>query len=1428
MNINSFKSKLMPIKTDSSVRKNLIRDHDIDTGNSYIGTEKSALRGQNTINKLENLPTFQQEVFQKNNYSITPINQSIGGETVNKKSPENFDPIQSQYTMFNFNHNYKQRNFINNIQSIAISSLKSDDFNRKQQINQTNGGGSGFNSSTQRVQENALFNIGANQELNKSLNQTYVQKFSMQIDRPTQIYAQTPLLQPRKYQNQRQISIQPQTPGYNKIKSSLSPSKLTGRKNNASLVSNSIQFPSKVSKTQINSSYIKKFAQTLSQNNHGASRRSITAYGGHQIGTHQSDSISENEVKMQNLKQIETQKKNMKYLAEDLKKHEKKQKSKSKNNKLKNKKATFDEKRNSVYSQGSEGVFQAGLKRIKAFHRGVSMFAQSQKTSQTTNEGDSDDDEEDPIKRIEKHFKRSPCTIYPDSKFRFVWDLISCFLIIHCSLMLPVEFSFMDYQPEYQVIFEPFNEVWFMTDVFLNFNTGFFHKGIVIMQRRELIINYLKNWFIFDFFCSFPYSQIITKLRDIQSPYVQDQISSDMTNAMFKFMKLMIITFFAAHWMACLFYTISISDKESLTWITYAGLQNAPISECYVNSLYWTITTMATVGYGDIKPQTTQERLIVIFIMLVACAIYAYIINDIGHIVSRYNILAVQYKQDYSNLIDFREKMMYVNQFLSSKSIPKDLIARINKYLQYNWELKKQIKIEEKELMDLLNSDLRDRITIYLNGQILHKIRALDSFKIDFKSSLTFAMKRKSFSTDENLVVEEDVGDEIFYLTQGKKDDYFGEIGFFSGCPRTNTVKSRDFTEVLTIKRDKFLEIAEDYPEAIDAYHQIYSNVIPSQKEYKPLKIKCYICDQRNHIATDCRKFRGRRSSKLRRQTINLGKKSSLFIPNQDFSSKYCDDEQQNRLLNEGQTMNEAKTFDKTGFFDDDQSNHQEKEEEIMKVSSGSEEQKEENENDIFLPLRKQNTDFMRFMRDNPICMLEDIKEDIPYEDEYDEEFKHSRTPRMKQSKSRISPTNLSMLPRQRSSADKIISTRHGRQSHLHRPSFNKLIPVDIRNARRKSHMPHPFKIEKNSENLLPIHQDSAKTEDAKDPKYSPMNQLVKGLKYHQNSENLKELAKVINNKNSERIEPMNSLKPVLNDEIIYSNKTIDDDEDEEEIKFNGAKRTFNPQQLDLDWKPKIQPFKGNLKNILQKKLKIKSGKFFAEDSLEDLVNNIYEDCDSFETNQPIRSSRKETGPNVGINKNNPVSFHSLISSRNTDDLSAVLKSNENRGNLLLKQQQQQSFKKYVEKQKMKKRWSLKHKQNNTPNHSTKNKFDTRQDMSSQYSMTQPGPNFEKMFNQESNYISNINQNVVFNLQKAGTYTIHYHQENVSNSQNLNQFFRIKNMNWAQNFSNTQPIVVIAQNQNQQQTNTQQQNQQQEFPQSKKNSSNNINKKESL
>jgi hypothetical protein len=52
--------------------------------------------------------------------------------------------------------------------------------------------------------------------------------------------------------------------------------------------------------------------------------------------------------------------------------------------------------------------------------------------------------------------------------------------------------------------------------------------------------------------------------------------------------------------------------------------------EKYVNALYFSVTTMATVGYGDIRPNTTLERSVVCLLELVAGISFAYVIGFIG------------------------------------------------------------------------------------------------------------------------------------------------------------------------------------------------------------------------------------------------------------------------------------------------------------------------------------------------------------------------------------------------------------------------------------------------------------------------------------------------------------------------------------------------------------------------------------------------------------------------------------------------------------------------------------------------------------------------------------------------------------------------------------------------------------------------------
>ena len=61
-----------------------------------------------------------------------------------------------------------------------------------------------------------------------------------------------------------------------------------------------------------------------------------------------------------------------------------------------------------------------------------------------------------------------------------------------------------------------------------------------------------------------------------------------------------------------------------------AKIQNRAWTTQYIYSLYWAITTIVTVGYGDITPQNEYEILVTICIEVVGAAVFGYIINIIG------------------------------------------------------------------------------------------------------------------------------------------------------------------------------------------------------------------------------------------------------------------------------------------------------------------------------------------------------------------------------------------------------------------------------------------------------------------------------------------------------------------------------------------------------------------------------------------------------------------------------------------------------------------------------------------------------------------------------------------------------------------------------------------------------------------------------
>lgn len=113
--------------------------------------------------------------------------------------------------------------------------------------------------------------------------------------------------------------------------------------------------------------------------------------------------------------------------------------------------------------------------------------------------------------------------------------------------------------------------------------------------------------------------------------------------------------FFAAHFIACFWFYLTNphvtgvgpdgthagrdDDASGLvsgirTWTIEFGVSDATVQTQYIASLYWTFTTMLTVGYGDIHATNTGERLYSTLTMLFGAIMFGAIIakvQDLGH-----------------------------------------------------------------------------------------------------------------------------------------------------------------------------------------------------------------------------------------------------------------------------------------------------------------------------------------------------------------------------------------------------------------------------------------------------------------------------------------------------------------------------------------------------------------------------------------------------------------------------------------------------------------------------------------------------------------------------------------------------------------------------------------------------------------------------
>ena len=132
------------------------------------------------------------------------------------------------------------------------------------------------------------------------------------------------------------------------------------------------------------------------------------------------------------------------------------------------------------------------------------------------------------------------------------------------------------------------------------------------------------------------------------------------------------------------------SDDAFLTNFEFVKLDSS-ISTLKIG--YWALTSLSTVGLGDLHPRSDSERVVVGFLLLFGVAIFSYIMGNFVEIVDSYGTLTNEL-EDGERLSKF---FGLLTQFNRGVTLNQKFKEDIERYFDYMWENNRNWAVIEEE-----------------------------------------------------------------------------------------------------------------------------------------------------------------------------------------------------------------------------------------------------------------------------------------------------------------------------------------------------------------------------------------------------------------------------------------------------------------------------------------------------------------------------------------------------------------------------------------------------------------------------------------------------------------------------------------------------------------------------------------------------------
>ncbi|KAE8581058.1 hypothetical protein XENTR_v10024651 [Xenopus tropicalis] len=454
-------------------------------------------------------------------------------------------------------------------------------------------------------------------------------------------------------------------------------------------------------------------------------------------------------------------------------------------------------------------------------------------------------------------------TILHYSPFKAVWDWLILLLVIYTAIFTPYSAAFLLNDREEQKRREcgyscnPLNvvdlmvDIMFIIDILINFRTTYVNQNEeVVSDPAKIAIHYFKGWFLIDMVAAIPFDLLIfgsgsdetttligllktaRLLRLVRVARKLDRYSEYGAAVL---MLLMCIFALIAHWLACIWYAIGNVERpyliHKISWLdalgdqikkpyNYSDPSSGPsIKDKYVTALYFTFSSLTSVGFGNVSPNTNSEKVFSICVMLIGSLMYASIFGNVSAIIQRL----------YSGTARYHMQMLRVKEFIRFHQIPNPLRQRLEEYFQHAWSYTNGIDMN-MGFPECLQAD----ICLHLNKTLLQNCKAFSGASKGCLRALAMKFKTTHAPPGDTLVHSGDILTALYFLSRGSieilkddivvailgKNDIFGEMVHLYAKPGKSIadVRALTYCDLHKIQREDLLEVLDMYPEFSDQF----------------------------------------------------------------------------------------------------------------------------------------------------------------------------------------------------------------------------------------------------------------------------------------------------------------------------------------------------------------------------------------------------------------------------------------------------------------------------------------------------------------------------------------------------------------------------------------------------------------------------------